>query len=184
MIRFNPSSGQQPDGTGGAETMSNFNFFTLYTQPSTASATLPSENPGDITDESNNVETMISYDVLAQQPDQAGSGDTMYEIWYGASLSPPSWSATGTQAWIAVPPGAAQQGYGTVVTLTGKKGRSVSVYGQPGGTSGNIIGSTPSGSAYLSPWTVTVSGTTWYAINYNHRQEWVPATEVSSTRTT
>ena len=55
--------------------------------------------------------------------------------------------------------------------------------GQPGGTSGNIIGSTPSGSAYLSPWSVSVSGTTWYAINYNHRQEWVPASEVSSTRT-
>ena len=185
VMEFNPSSGQQPDGSGGTETTSNFNFFTLYTQPSTASATLPSKgSPGDITDESNNIETMISYDVLAQQPDQAGSGDTMYEIWYGATLSPPSWSATGTQAWIAVPSGAAQQGYGTVVTLTGKKGKGVSVYGQPGGTSGNIIGSTPSGSAYLSPWTVTVSGTTWYAINYNHRQEWVPATEVSSTRTT
>ena len=183
VIRFNPSSGQQPDGTNGTETTSNFNFFTLYTQPSTASVTLPSENPGDITDESNNVETMLSYDVLAQQPDAAGTGDTMYEIWYGATLSPPSWSATGTKAWIAVPPGSAEQGFGTVVTLS-KKGKSASVYGQPGGTSGNIIGSTPSGSAYLSPWTVTVSGTTWYAINFNHRQEWVPASEVTSTRTT
>jgi hypothetical protein len=185
VIRFNPSSGQQPDGTGGTETTSNFNFFTLYTQPSTASATLPSKgSPGDITDESNNIETMISYDVLAQQPDQAGTGDTMYEIWYGATLSSSSWTATGTQGWIAVPPGAAEQGYGTVVTLSGKHGRSVSVYGQPGGTSGNVIGSTPNGSAYLSPWTVTVSGTIWYAINFNHRQEWVPASEVGSTRTT
>lgn len=183
VIRFNPASGQQPDGTNGTETTSNFNFFTLYTQPSTASATLPSENPGDITDESNNVETMISYDVLAQQPDAAGTGDTMYEIWYGATLSPPSWSATGTEAWIAAPPGSAEQGFGTVVTLS-KRGKSASVYGQPGGTSGNVIGSTPAGSAYLSPWTVTVSGTTWYAINYNHRQEWVPASEVTSTRTT
>ena len=184
VIRFNPSSGQQPDGANGTETTSNFNFFTLYTQPSTASATLPAEHPGDITDESNNVETMISYDVLAQQPDAAGTGDTMYEIWYGATLSPPSWSATGTEAWIAAPPGSAEQGFGTVVTLSGKRGKSASVYGQPGGTSGNVIGSTPSGSAYLSPWTVTVSGTTWYAINYNHRQEWVPASEVTSTRTT
>ena len=185
VMRFNPSSGQQPDGSGGTETTANFNFFTLYTQPSTASATLPSKgSPGDITDESNNIETMISYDVLAQQPDAAGTGDIMYEIWYGATLSSSSWSATGTEAWIAVPPGAAEQGYGTVVTLSGKKGRSVNVYGQPGGTSGNIIGSTPSGSAYLSPWSVSVSGTTWYAINYDHRQEWVPASEVSSTRTT
>ncbi len=29
-----------------------------------------------------------------------------------------------------------------------------------------------------------LSGQTWYAINFNHRQEWVPASEVSSTRTT
>jgi len=184
VIRFNPSSGQQPDGTNGAETTSNFNFFTLYTQPSTTSPTLPSENPGDITDESNNVETMISYDVLAQLPDAAGTGDTMYEVWYGATLSPPSWSATGTEAWVAAPPGSAEQGFGTVVTVSGKRGKSASVYGQPGGTSGNVIGSTPSGSAYLSPWTVTVSGTIWYAINYNHRQEWVPASEVTATRTT
>ena len=183
VIRLNPASGQQPDGSGGAETTANFNFFSLYTQPSTASPMLASKgSPGDVTDESNNVETMLSYDTLAQQPDAAGTGDTMYKIWYGAMLSPSSWSATGTQAWIAVPPGSAEQGYGTVVTLSVKGGKAVSVYGQPGGTS--VIGSTPSGSAYLSPWSVTVSGKTWYAINYNHRQEWLPATEVSSTRTT
>jgi hypothetical protein len=120
---------------------------------------------------------MISYDVLAQEPDQAGTGDIMYEIWYGATLSP-CWSAAGTEAWIAVPPAAAEQGYGTVITLSAKENNSASVYGRPGGTSGNIIGSTPYGSAYLSPWTVTVSGTTWYAINYNHRQAWVSASEV------
>jgi len=185
VIRLNPSSGQQPDGSNGTETTSNFNFFYLYTQPSTASALLHSKgSPGDITDESNNVETMISYVVLAQQPDEAGSGDTMYEIWYGATLSSSSWTATGTLAWIAAPPGAAEQGYGTVLTLTAKHNKSASVYGQPGGTSGNVIGATPSGSQYLSPWSVSVSGVTWYAINFNHRQEWVPASEVSSTRTT
>ncbi|HJP72803.1 MAG TPA: peptidoglycan recognition family protein [Pseudonocardiaceae bacterium] len=185
VLRFNPASGQQPDGSGGTETTANFNFFSLYSQPSTASALLPSKgSPGDITDESNNIETMISYDVLAQQPDAAGSGDTMYEIWYGATLSSSSWSATGTKAWIAVPPGAAQQGYGTVVTLSVKGSKNVNVYGEPGGSSANIIGATPSGSAYLSPWSIAVSGKTWYAINYNHRQEWVPATEVSSIRTT
>jgi hypothetical protein len=184
VIRLNPSSGKQPDGSNGTETTANFNFFYLYTQPSTASAKLPSKgSPGDITDESNNIETMISYDTLAHQPDAAGTGDTMYEIWYGATLSSSSWSATGTRGWIAVPPGAAEQGYGTVVTLS-KGGKRASLYGQPGGTSGNIIGSTPSGSAYLSPWRVTVSGATWYAVNYNHRQAWVPASEVSSTRTT
>jgi hypothetical protein len=185
VIRFNPASGQQPDGSNGTETTSNFNFFYLYTQPSTASAMLHSKgSPGDITDESNNVETMISYDVLAQQPDAAGTGDTMYEIWYGATLSSSSWTATGTLAWIAVPPGSAEQGHGTVLTLTGKGSKSASVYGEPGGSSGNIIGATPKGSQYLSPWSVSVSGQTWYAINFNHRQEWVPASEVSSTRTT
>jgi hypothetical protein len=185
VIRLNPASGQQPDGSGGTETTANFNFFSLYTQPSTASVMLPSKgSPGDVTDESNNVETMVSYDTLAQQPDAAGTGDTMYEVWYGAAESPSSWSATGIKAWIAVPPGTAEQGYGTVVTLSGKRGKSVNVYGEPGGSSGNVIGTTPSGSAYLSPWSVTVSGSTWYAINYNHRQEWVPASEVGSTRTT
>jgi hypothetical protein len=185
VIRLNPASGQQPDGSGGTETTANFNFFSLYTQPSTTSATLPSKgSPGDITDESNNIETMISYDTLAQQPDTAGTGDTMYQIWYGATLSSSSWSATGTKAWIAVPPGTAEQGYGTVVTLSGRGGKAASVYGKPGGTSSNVVGSTPSGSAYLSPWSVIVSGKTWYAINYNHRQEWVPVSEVSSTRTT
>jgi hypothetical protein len=185
VIRLNPSSGQQPDGSNGTETTSNFNFFYFYTQPSTASPLLHSKgSTGDITDESNNVETMISYATLAQQPDAAGTGDTMYKIWYGATLSSSSWTAAGTEAWLAVPPGAAEQGYGTVVTLSGKRGKAASVYGQPGGTSGNVVGSTPAGSAYLSPWTVTVSGTTWYAINYNHRQAWVPASEVSSTRTT
>ena len=185
VIRLNPASGQQPDGSGGAETTANFNFFYLYTQPSTASALLRSKgSPGDVTDETNNIETMISYDALAQQPDAAGTGDTMYEIWYGATLSSSSWSATGTKAWIAVPPGAAEQGYGTVVTLSVRGSKKASVYGKPGGPSGNIIGSTPSGSAYLSPWSVTVSGKTWYAINYNHRQAWVPASEVGSTRTT
>ena len=184
VIRLNPASGKQPDGSNGTETTANFNFFYLYTQPSTASPRLHSKgSPGDITDESNNVETMISYDTLAQKPDAAGTGDTMYEIWYGAALSSSSWTATGTKAWLAVPPGAAEQGYGTVVTLSGKRGRSASIYGQPGGTSGNVIGSTPAGSAYLSPWSVTVSGMTWRAINYNHRQAWVPNSEVISTRT-
>ncbi len=185
VIRLNPASGQQPDGSGGAETTDNFNFFYLYTQPSTASAKLASKgSAGDITDESNNIETMLSYDTLAQQPDAAGTGDTMYQIWYGAMLSQSSWSATGTKAWIAVPPGAAEQGYGTVVTLSVKGGKAISVYGQPGGTSSNVVGSTASGSVYLSPWSVTVSGKTWYAINFNHRPEWVPSSSVSATRTT
>src|SRR5215472_12461998 len=183
VIRLNPASGQQPGGSGGTETTANFNFFYLYTQPSTASPQLPSRgSPGDVTDESNNVETMLSYDTLAQQPDTAGTGDTMYEIWYGAALSPSSWSATGTKAWIAVPPGAAEQGYGTVVTLSSQGGKGLNVYSQPGGTSDTVLGSSPSGSAYLSPWSVSASGTTWYPINYNHRQAWVPATEVTATR--
>jgi hypothetical protein len=183
VIRFNPASGQQPGGSSGTETTANFAFFSLYTRPSTASAMLPSKgSPGDITDETNTIETMISYDVLAQQPDQAGTGDIMYEIWYGATLSASSWSATGTEAWIAVPPGSAEQGYGTVVTLSADGGTKLTVYGQPGGTPSTVIGSTPSGSAYLSPWSVVASGTTWYVVNYNHRQAWVPATEVSSAR--
>jgi hypothetical protein len=30
----------------------------------------------------------------------------------------------------------------------------------------------------VSPFTVSVSGTTWYLINFNHRQAFVPSSEV------
>ena len=184
VIRLNPAEGQAPGNPDGTETTANFGFFSLYTQPSTASTPIPGKgSAGDITDESDNVEAMTSYVVLAQQPDAAGTGDTMYEIWYGETQSSSSWTATGAAAWLAVPAGGAEQGYGTVVTLTSKNGKALSVYGKPGGTSSYVVGSSPSGSVYLSPWAVSVSGTTWYCINFNHRQEWVPASEVGSTRT-
>ncbi|BCJ31917.1 N-acetylmuramoyl-L-alanine amidase [Actinocatenispora sera] len=184
VVRFDPASGQTPLGTNGDETTDNFNFFYLYTQPSTAAPKVPRKgNATDITDETDNIETMLSYDVLAQQPDAAGTGDTMYEVWYGESLSGSGYSATGTKAWIAVPPGAAEQGHGTVVTLASKNGRPVPVFGRPSGSKTYEIGSSPAGSEYLSAWSVTDSGTTYYEINFNHRQAWVPASEVGSTRT-
>lgn len=184
VIRLNPATGQAPANSDGTETTANFNFFYLYTGPSTSSTPIPTKGAsGDITDESNNVETMTSYPVLAQQSDAAGTGDTMYEIWYGESQSSSDWTATGTKAWLAVPAGGAEQGTGTVVTLRSSNGKALNIYGEPGGTNSNVVGSSPSGSVYVSPWTVTVSSKTWYAINFNHRQEWVPASEVGATRT-
>ena len=100
---------------------------------------------------------------------------TPYTIWYRATLSTSNWTATGTKAWIAAPPGSAEQGYGTVVTPT--KGKAVTVYGQRGGTSSSV----PHPAVGL-PLTLERPGLRQdlYAINYNHRQGY-PATEVSAT---
>jgi N-acetyl-anhydromuramyl-L-alanine amidase AmpD len=184
VIRLDPASGQSPAGSGGAETSANFTFFYLYTSASTASAKIPRKgSASDITDETDNVETMLSYPVVAQQADAAGTGDTMYEIWYGEETSSSSYTATGKLAWLAVPPGGAVQGTGRVVTMAAGK-KNLNVYGEPTSSNSYVIGATPPGSVYDSPFTLTVSGTVWYCLNYNHRQEWVPASEVASTRTT
>lgn len=178
ILILHPSTDQQPDGSNGMETSANFNFFYLYTQPSTQSALIPHNTSGDITDETDNVEPDMTYYIVASQPDQAGSGDTMYEIWYGESDKlPGSQSMDGHLAWLAVPPGAAAQGTGTVVELKSKK--TPSVYGEPVSSSSYIIGHSQSGSIYVSPFTVSTSGTTWYIINFNHRQAFVPSSEVT-----
>jgi hypothetical protein len=52
------------------------------------------------------------------------------------------------------------------------------VYGEPVSSSSYVIGHSQSGSFYVSPFTVSVSGTTWYLINFNHRQAFVPSSEV------
>ncbi len=177
ILILHPSTDQQPDGSNGTETSANFNFFYLYTQPSTQSALIPHNTSGDITDETDNVEPDMTYYIVASQPDQAGSGDTMYEIWYGESDNlPGSQSMDGHLAWLAVPPGAAAQGTGTIVQLSSKK--TPSVYGEPVSSSSYVIGHSQSGSIYVSPFTVSVSGTTWYLINFNHRQAFVPSSEV------
>jgi N-acetylmuramoyl-L-alanine amidase-like protein len=181
VFTLSPSTDQQPLGSNGTETTDNFNFFYLYTGPSTADPKIPRKGAAsDITDVTDNVEPAISYYYLQHQPDAAGSGYEMYEIWYGENSSPSTWSATGTLAWLAVPPSAVVAGRGSVVTLSPGKGKTVNIYGRPDSSRTYITGSTPTNSQYASPFTVVASGVTWYCINYNHRQAWVPASEVTS----
>lgn len=181
VLILHPSSSVAPLGSNGAETQANFNFFNLYTGPSTTSGLIPNASGGsDITDETYNVEADLCYYYVATATDSAGTGDTMYEIWYGESDQlPKSQSMNGHLAWLAVPPGAAVNGYGTVVRLNGKSRRNPVIYGEPVASSTYQVGDSLNNSVYDSPFTLTISGTLWYMINYNHRQMWMPSSEVT-----
>lgn len=178
---LHPSTGAAPLGSNGTETTANFNFFNLYTGPSTSSGLIPNASNGsDITDETYNVETNLCYYYVATAPDGAGTGDTMYEIWYGeADQIPSSQFMNGHLAWLAVPPGAAADGYGTLVQLKGKGHHNPDIYGRPDASNTYLVGDAPNNAIFASPFTFQISNTLWYAINYNHRQMWVPDSEVT-----
>lgn len=183
IITLRPDSARKPLGENGTETNANFNFFYLYTGPSTKSGLIPQANQSsDITDETNNVEPEISYYYTDKVQDPAGTGDTMYQIWYGEfdPAAQPAKFVHAKQAWLAVPPGAAFAGKGTAVTLKSADGTPVQISGKPGAGADFYIGDAPSGSLFVSSYTVTEDGTNnvWYEINYNHRQAWVPASSV------
>jgi hypothetical protein len=186
IISIHPGTGRRPFGQNGRETAANFNFFYLYNGPSTQSGLIPPEAAtSDVTDETINVETDISYYYLAKVKDPAGTGDTMYEIWYGEQAHfcdpTPDYSASGMLVWLAVPPDAARIGSrGTVVTLQLSGSAQAQIYGRPTSNDAYQIGVVPNNSIFVSMFTVIEDGTNnlWYEINYNHRQAWVPATEV------
>ena len=170
---------------GGVETPADFNFFYLYNGPSTNSGLIPQGSDGtDITDATNTVEANISYYYLARIKDPAGTGDMMYEIWYGendqAHAHPASQFADGKLAWLAVPPGThATEGSGTIVSLNQRGATQAPVYGNP--LPDHILGGVPNGALFVSSYTVVQDTTTtrWYEINFNHRQAFVPASEVT-----
>jgi hypothetical protein len=186
VITLHPATDRRPLGPNGTETPANFNFFYLYQGPSTASGLVPQiVGSSDVTDESANVEPDVSYPFLARVKDPAGTGDTMFEIAYGefdqAQASPPSLFQTSHLAWLAVAPGAADPGPGTAVVLQGTAGGPAAVFGRP--TTGDLyhIGDAASGSVFASAYSVLEDGTAnrWFEINFNHRQAWVPAAEVT-----
>ena len=174
----------------GAETRADFNFFYLYKGPSTRSGLIPQLGPrSDITDETNSVETGVSYYYVNEVQDEAGTDDTMYEIWYGETdqtqASMPNRFYTHARlAWLAVPPGGASPGMGMVVRLTSADGSPIQVSGKPATNTATVdyhIGNAPKGAIFVSDYT-TVEDTThtvWYSINYNHRQAWVPESNVN-----
>ena len=186
LFRVNPSSDQKPLGANGAETAANNSFFTLYTGPSTADAVIPGAPAGDPNDETTNVETQMPYYYLASQPDQAGTGMTMYQIWYGEndrlSNATPSQYADGKKAWLAVPAGSAVPVHSYVVSLKPTAaGGTIGIYGRPTTSASYVIGTAPSGSLWAAPKSVFEDGTKnlWFGIDYNHREAWVPSSEVT-----
>ena len=188
IISIHPNTGKEPLGPGGTETAANFNFFYLYNGPSTQSGLIPPRNAAsDITDETVNVETDISYYYVSKQQDLAGTGAIMYEIWYGAQEhlndATPDKTTHAVLAWLAVPPDASQtENNGTTIKLHGGSD-GAKVFGRPvaSDTPANVIGDAPNDAIFASMFTVIEDGTTnlWYEINYNHRQAWVPAAEVT-----
>lgn len=173
-------------GPGGTESPADFNFYYLYNGPSTASGLIPHASNGtDITDETDNVEADMSYYYLAKVKDPAGTGDTLYEIWYGEAdqvqANPPSQFANGHLAWLAVPPGVATEGSGTPIALNLSGAAAANVYGRPTTNSLYVIGNAPNSAVFVSGYTIVEDGTTnvWFEINYNHRQAYVPASEVT-----
>lgn len=185
VVTILPQAGSRPLGGNGTETPANFNFFYLYQGPSTASGLIPQLGDGtDITDVTNNIEANITYYYTQKVKDPAGSGDTLYEIWYGeqSQAMTPAFFAHAQQVWLAVPPRAdvEGQGIGQVVRLTSLGGSPVAIYGRPTTASQYITGDAPAGAIFVSAYTVIEDGTSnlWYEINYNHRQAWVPASEV------
>jgi len=174
-------------GKGGVESPADFNFYYLYNGPSTASGLIPQySDPTDITDETNNVEADISYAYLAKVKDPAGTGDTLYEIWYGeddqAHLPAPNTSQfqDGKLVWLAVPSGAdATEGTGTIVSINNSSSATTFVDGDP--IPGYILGSVPNGATFVSGYTIVQDNSTtlWYEINFNHRQAFVPASNVT-----
>ncbi len=187
IITLHPATASVLLGGGGTESPANFNFFYLYNGPSTQSGLIPQEGSGaDITDETNNVETNMSYAYITKVKDPAGTGKTLYQIWYGeidqAQASTPTLFAHGKLAWLAVPPATAFQGKGTLVTLKSTDGSPIQISGSPRAntTTDYHIGDAPNGAIFVSSHTIIADGTNtvWYSINYNHRQAWVPASNV------
>jgi len=188
ILTLHPTTAMSFLGGGGTESPANFNFFYLYNGPSTKSGLIPQEGtPTDVTDETNNVEPDISYFYLAKVKDPAGTGKTLYEVWYGESdqahASKPSFFTHAKLAWLAVPARTAFKGKGTVVTLKSTDGTPIQVSGTPKSNTASAdyhIGDAPDGAVFVSGYKVVEDGTTneWYSINYNHRQAWVPASDV------
>jgi N-acetylmuramoyl-L-alanine amidase len=168
------------------------NFFYLHTGPSTTSPLIPVASTTDVTDETGNVEDGLVYYYVAKQPDQAGTGATMYEIWYGEADN--LWSSqfmNAHLAWIAAPRGMVMESQsnlnttpwvpaGTLVQLQVTSGNPA-IYGKPVTDATYVVGDAPNNTVFVSGYTAIEYGSTnqWYEIDYNHRQAWVPATEVT-----
>ncbi|GLV58396.1 hypothetical protein KDH_52290 [Dictyobacter sp. S3.2.2.5] len=133
------------------------------------------------TDETSNIGPGVSYAYTAVVKDQAGSGMTMYRIWYGVEShlkdkKKPSRLCSARQVWLAVPADAVNRGLGMQVVL----GTATKVYGKPEQKSDYQIGDAPQGAIFVSGLGVLDDKNIyWYEINFNHRQAWIPESAVA-----
>lgn len=179
MITVSPETDRVPMGGRGREAMSNYNFFHLYTGPSTNSAQAPHAGGDDVTDETNNIEAGISYAYTDFSLDKAGTGMYMYQIWYGLEThlrdKKSSHRNSARQVWLALPTSSISQGgTGMVISLSGNS----KVYSQPGKGDKYQIGDAPDGATFVSGLSVQYDADDWYEINYNHRQAWIPESSI------
>ncbi|QBD76690.1 N-acetylmuramoyl-L-alanine amidase [Ktedonosporobacter rubrisoli] len=197
FVTLIPPSGRRPLGPHGTETKDNFNFFYLYTEPSTKSDLIPHQ-PDKPTEwnETDTVESLISYYYTDKKPDEAGSGMMMYKIWYGtedqaSTQGPQGQYAHAKEAWLAAPRDGVLEGFGLgqPVVLHQNNASVLPIYGRPAATEqdwkGDQIGEAPDKAVFISAYTdreVASDGsqTLWYEINFNHRQAWVLANEVTT----
>ncbi|HTI13121.1 MAG TPA: peptidoglycan recognition family protein [Dictyobacter sp.] len=186
IVSLHPANGDDPFDVNGAESKGNINFFTLYSNASTTSSIIPHAGAMTMLNETYNVETGVSYAYLAAKPDEAGSGATMYQIWYGEAVhmhdQKPSYFESARLAWLAAPPQSAYRGNGRLITFKSGVAGGLKVYGCPAKESTYQIGDMPENAIFVSEFSLFDSKTNslWYEINYNHRQAWVPASEVAS----
>ena len=179
VIAIHPASDLLPLGAGGQELPQNYNFFTLYNGPSTASGQIPHAGGDTVTDETGNIEPGSSYAYTNQVIDPAGSGDIMYQIWYGVEMPQRSRKLThfaqARQVWLAIQRGYVTHGVGIIITLNDK----TKIYGKPTLDSSSQIGEAPAGAVFDAIFTIhdDKSGD-WYTINFNHRQAWVLADDI------
>ncbi|EFH84050.1 N-acetylmuramoyl-L-alanine amidase [Ktedonobacter racemifer] len=188
VVTVNPATGKAPYGQNGTETRANHTFFTLYTHASTASSVIPNPDNGSSTGVGSNVEARISYAYTSKVKDPAGTGDTLYQIWYGEQDPnfTPTHMAHAKQAWLAIPAGSAVENTlsganAHVIKLTGKGSKAAQVSGRPTTSNSYYIGDAPTGATFVSAYSIVEDGTSklWYEINYNHRQAFVPASAVT-----
>jgi N-acetylmuramoyl-L-alanine amidase len=175
-----PTADVIPIGVNGLESSFNYNFFPLYTGPSTRSALIPMAKGNSILDEVGNIESDMSYVYTDRILDPAGSGKLMFQIWYGVADhlhdAHPSRFANAQQVWLAVDNNSVGRGNGFSIRVQGL----AKVYGKPDLQSMYQIGDAPANAVFVSLFSVTSDdGTLWYAINYNHRQAWIPESAVA-----
>jgi N-acetyl-anhydromuramyl-L-alanine amidase AmpD len=183
-FQLEPTTDQRPAGPHGTETSAQYNFFSLYTGPSTADPLIPNASNGkDITDETYNIEPDMPYYAMTHVPDPANPALTMYEMWYGENdqltANPVSHFEDAKAVWLAVPSKDVKPAIAKVVEIN-STAPQVFVYGRPQASSSYILGFAPSGSEWASTMTLDQDGTTtlFYCIDFDHRQAWVPASEV------